>query len=103
MVTAGSTCSTVVENRATSRMPTTNSGSPARVIMMIWMTLSVRLPRKLAEIMAMPNAIGIITMAEISTSTAELTIRSPTSSPTGSPLAIELPRLPVNSPPSQSK
>ena len=51
----------------------------------------------------MPNATGIITMAEISTSTAELTIRSPTSSPTGSPLAIELPRLPVNSPPSQSK
>ena len=51
----------------------------------------------------MPNATGIITMAETSTSTAELTIRSPTSSPTGSPLAMELPRLPVNSPPSHSK
>ncbi len=51
----------------------------------------------------MPNATGIITIAESSTSTAELMIRSPTSSLTGSPLAIEVPRLPVNRPPSQSK
>ncbi len=45
IVTAGSTWNTVVENSATSRMPTTNSGSPARVIMTTWMTPSVRLPR----------------------------------------------------------
>ncbi len=51
----------------------------------------------------MPNAIGIMTIAEISTSTAELTIRSPTSSPTGSRLATDTPRSPVNRPPSQSK
>jgi hypothetical protein len=103
MVTAGSTCSRVVENNATSRMPTTNSGRPASTIMMIWMTPSVRLPRLLAETIAMPKATGIMTIADTITSTAELTIRSPTSSPTGRPLAMELPRWPVRRPPSQPK
>ena len=51
----------------------------------------------------MANASGIITAAERSTSTAELRTLPEISSLTGAPVASEVPRSPVSSPPSQSK
>ncbi len=51
----------------------------------------------------MPNATGIITTAERNTSTAVLTTLVLISSLTGWRLAMEVPRSPVSSPPSQSK
>ena len=41
-VTAGSQWNTVVENSAMSRMPITNSGSPARPSSTVWMIVSPR-------------------------------------------------------------
>ena len=49
------------------------------------------------------NASGIITAAESSTSTAELSTLPEISSETGCWLASDVPRSPVNRPPSQSK
>ena len=51
----------------------------------------------------MPKATGIITTAESSTSTRVFSTFGPISSPTGRWLAIEVPRSPLNSPPSQWK
>ena len=42
IVTAGSKWKTVVENSATSRMPMTNSGSPASASSTVWMIVSGR-------------------------------------------------------------
>ena len=51
----------------------------------------------------MANDSGIITTAARSTSIAELATLLEISSPTGRPLASDVPRSPVNRPPSQSK
>ncbi len=102
MVTAGKIVNTEVEKSATSRMPVTNSGTPASARSTVWMTVSGRLRRKCAEIIAMPKASGIITSAASRTSTSVLSTLSETCCQTGSWLAREVPKSPVTSPPSQS-
>ena len=42
MVTAGKMWNTEVEKSATSRMPITNSGTPASASRIVWMTVSGR-------------------------------------------------------------
>ena len=103
MVTAGKMWKTEVEKRATSRMPVTNSGTPASASRIVWITVSGRRRRKCAEIIAMPKASGIITSAESSTSTSVLATVLEIWSHTGSWLASEVPKSPVSRPPSQSK
>src|ERR1700712_3045902 len=83
IVTAGNQWKTEVEKTDTSRMPVTNSGTPASASRIVWITVSGRLRRKCEEIIAMPKASGIITRAESSTSASVLTTLSETCPQTG--------------------
>ncbi len=99
-VTAGSQWNTLVENSATSRMPVTNSGSPASARVMNCRVLSSTPPRQRADSIARPIDSGIMITAVTSTRKALLTTLSPISSATGRPLAAEMPGSPRSRSPS---
>src|SRR5215468_1757483 len=99
--TAGSTCQTTVDSTMIRPIATTNSGSDVTASAITEATWSNQLSFRSAATApsATPRSEPITPVT--STSTAELMRRGLTRAHTGSPLASEVPSLPVNSPDSQ--
>src|SRR5262249_23034356 len=101
--TAGRTWDTVVANRMTSAMPTTNSGSAAKTRVIREVATSKALSRQRAAYAPTRTDSGIEIRPEHRTRNAELTMRSAMSFMTGSWAAIDWPASPWSSPPAQMR
>ena len=101
---AGRMCRASDAKSMTSPMATTNSGSAVTASAMTERTLSNQPSRRAAASMPRADADRRVPMMPASsTRTAELVMRGPTRCATVSPLASELPRLPLNTPEIQSQ
>src|SRR6266545_7301767 len=101
--TDGSQRKTVVENKATSRIPITNSGSAATPRSPTWMTWSAARSRRRAATIARRKASGMISTAARATRTPLFTTRDPISEATDPPLASDVPGSPRTAPPSHDR